>query len=487
MRTLLLADDSVTIQRVIALTFANEDFRVISVSDGQQAIDRITAQRPDIVLAGTALPNGDGYDVSQFVRSQPGMADLPVVLLTGAFESVDEERFRACGASGTIDKPFEPTIVISRVKALLGLGDTKPAPAAGRLVTSADTSGASRASRPQNPAPKSSVRAPVPAASKPPLAKVVPEPAKPKEPVTAPLGLSASAVGAADIPPVVTKSDGTDYLDSLDSALETLDAQLSGRPGDDSSAPRNPDPPARRSGPADPRSPGRLPSPQAASTDAVFEVDDDWFAAADSSRAASLAEQRKLAAEMGVHDVDLPEPEPGLHAAPAKDLDFDFGLDEVRPQAATINVHEEMASFVSAPPAASPSVETAAEALMQSSAPPPQVDPPPVPVADASPAVPATEPVVPAGQPVAAVPAAAPAPAPVVVQAPPPEITSAMLDQIAERVAERLSTSLFADHLRGVIATTVRDTVRNVVSDTSEKLVRDEIARVRAQAEHDTQ
>jgi CheY-like chemotaxis protein len=467
MRTLLLADDSVTIQRVIALTFANEDFRVISVSDGQQAIDQIAAQRPDIILADTTLPNGTGYDVSQYVRNQLGLEDLPVLLLAGAFESVDEERLRACGANGTIDKPFEPTIVISRVKALLGLGDTKPAPAAGRLVTSADTPAANRPSRPLGATPKPPIRAAAPSAIKPPLAKPVLDVSK----------ASKEPVKAEEL-----------SLDSLDSALDTLDARLSSRPGDDSTAPRNPDPPARRSGPADPRSPGRLPSPQAANSDAVFEVDDDWFAAADSSRAANLAEQRKLAAEMGVHDVDLPEPQPGLHAAPAKDLDFDFGLDDVRPKVATINVHEEMASLV--PPSAPEHslVETAAEALMQSSAHPPPPEAAPEPVADPPATVPAAEPVVPASQPAPVEAAVEPSVyAPVVVQAPPPEITSAMLDQIAERVAERLNTSLFADHLRGVIATTVRDTVRSVVSETSEKLVRDEIARVRAQAEHDTQ
>ena len=54
--TLLLADDSVTIQRVIELTFADEDIRVIAVGDGQQAIDRITADPPDIVLVDTSMP-----------------------------------------------------------------------------------------------------------------------------------------------------------------------------------------------------------------------------------------------------------------------------------------------------------------------------------------------------------------------------------------------------------------------------------------------
>ena len=62
-RTLLLADDSVTIQRVIELTFADEDIRVIAVGDGQQAIDRIVANPPDVVLVDSGMPERDGYEV----------------------------------------------------------------------------------------------------------------------------------------------------------------------------------------------------------------------------------------------------------------------------------------------------------------------------------------------------------------------------------------------------------------------------------------
>ena len=66
-RTLLLADDSVTIQRVIELTFADEDIRVVAVGDGQQAVDRSKEAPPDIVLADTDMPALDGYEVAAFV------------------------------------------------------------------------------------------------------------------------------------------------------------------------------------------------------------------------------------------------------------------------------------------------------------------------------------------------------------------------------------------------------------------------------------
>ena len=127
MLTLLLADDSVTTQRVIALTFAEESFRVVTASDGQQALDAMTGQPPDIVLASTVLPRISGYDLAQQMQGRAALRSVPVLLLSGAFESVDAARLEASGARGFIEKPLEPTAVVSRVRELLGLKDTSPA------------------------------------------------------------------------------------------------------------------------------------------------------------------------------------------------------------------------------------------------------------------------------------------------------------------------------------------------------------------------
>jgi CheY-like chemotaxis protein len=116
---LLLADDSVTIQRVIELTFADEDVQVVAVGDGQQAIDRVRTEHPDIVLADVGMPELDGYEVSAFIKGDPAFAHIPVLLLTGAFEPIDEARARAVGCDGVLVKPFEPQMVISRVRDLL--------------------------------------------------------------------------------------------------------------------------------------------------------------------------------------------------------------------------------------------------------------------------------------------------------------------------------------------------------------------------------
>lgn len=135
--TLLLADDSVTIQRVVELTFAGEDIRIVAVGNGQQAIDRLSDDPPDIVLADVGMPLVDGYAVASFIRNHDALRDVPVLLMVGAFDAVDEQRVQASGASGVLVKPFEPTLVISRVKELLGSG-TRPESAAAEAVATPD-------------------------------------------------------------------------------------------------------------------------------------------------------------------------------------------------------------------------------------------------------------------------------------------------------------------------------------------------------------
>jgi CheY-like chemotaxis protein len=125
---LLLADDSVTIQRVVELTFSGEDVQVVTVGDGEQAIARIPIEHPDIVLADIGMPKRSGYDVSAFVKGRPDLAHIPVLLLAGAFEPVDEARAKQVKCDGVLVKPFEPQQVISRVRELVDGSKGKAAP-----------------------------------------------------------------------------------------------------------------------------------------------------------------------------------------------------------------------------------------------------------------------------------------------------------------------------------------------------------------------
>lgn len=125
-KTLLLADDSVTIQRVVELTFAHEDVRVVAVADGKRALEFISVERPDIVVADVGVAEVDGYGISSHIRKSAALRDTPVLLLAGAFEPVDEGKVRNCGCDGVIVKPFEPQQLVGRVKELLTERRQKP-------------------------------------------------------------------------------------------------------------------------------------------------------------------------------------------------------------------------------------------------------------------------------------------------------------------------------------------------------------------------
>ena len=106
-RTLLLADDSVTIQKVVNLTFADEGIEVITVGDGDSAMERISEARPDVVLADVHMPGLSGYQICEILRQNPATQDLPVVLLVGSFEPFDENEAARVGANAYLTKPFQ--------------------------------------------------------------------------------------------------------------------------------------------------------------------------------------------------------------------------------------------------------------------------------------------------------------------------------------------------------------------------------------------
>ncbi len=98
----------------------------MAVSDGDQAIAAVDQRTPDIVLADVGMPGRDGYEVAQHIKNTPRLAHIPVVLLTGAFEPIDQARAAAVGCDGVLAKPFEPQLVIGRVKELLARRPSAP-------------------------------------------------------------------------------------------------------------------------------------------------------------------------------------------------------------------------------------------------------------------------------------------------------------------------------------------------------------------------
>ncbi|HUP61766.1 MAG TPA: response regulator [Thermoanaerobaculia bacterium] len=129
-KKILLADDSITIQKVVELTFSDGDYEVTAVNNGAKAVQKLAEMRPDIILSDIIMPEKNGYEVCEYVKSHPEFRNIPVVLLTGTFEPFDPDRAEKAGCDAVVTKPFESQSLIHKVEELIAQSRTSaPAPA----------------------------------------------------------------------------------------------------------------------------------------------------------------------------------------------------------------------------------------------------------------------------------------------------------------------------------------------------------------------
>jgi CheY-like chemotaxis protein len=135
---ILVADDSVTIQKVVELTFSKEDFVLTQARSGEEAIRKAKEIRPDLVLLDLVMPDMNGYDVCAALRTEPVLRSVPIIMLAGTFESFDQQRGAQAGANDVVTKPFESQVLVGKVKQLLFARSLEVAAAAAALKPSAD-------------------------------------------------------------------------------------------------------------------------------------------------------------------------------------------------------------------------------------------------------------------------------------------------------------------------------------------------------------
>jgi DNA-binding response OmpR family regulator len=123
---LLLAEDSLTIQKVFELTFKQTDISLTTVDNGDDAVRLAQEISPDLVVADVSLPGKDGFEVAAELQSRETGRSCPVLILAGTLAPFNEERFKDSGASGVLFKPFESQDLIEKVEALLR-GEEEPA------------------------------------------------------------------------------------------------------------------------------------------------------------------------------------------------------------------------------------------------------------------------------------------------------------------------------------------------------------------------
>lgn len=118
-KKILVADDSITIQKVIQLSFPSDEYEVICAGNGKDALDKMESFSPDIVLTDVIMPESDGYTLCKTIKSSPSTSHIPVLMLVGSFEPFDEEKAEASGADAIITKPFDRAMLVEKVKQTL--------------------------------------------------------------------------------------------------------------------------------------------------------------------------------------------------------------------------------------------------------------------------------------------------------------------------------------------------------------------------------
>jgi CheY-like chemotaxis protein len=132
---ILVADDNSNIQKMVGLALKDQGIDVVAVGNGEAAVRKISDVHPDLVLADVFMPVRNGYEVCQYVKGDSALAHIPVILLVGAFDPLDEQEAQRVGADGVLKKPFvPPDPLISMVKSALtragvSIGGAPPAPA----------------------------------------------------------------------------------------------------------------------------------------------------------------------------------------------------------------------------------------------------------------------------------------------------------------------------------------------------------------------
>jgi DNA-binding response OmpR family regulator len=122
---ILVADDDPVAARFVASLLTDHGFDVLVAQDGQHALDLALEHRLDLIVSDLVMPYRDGFELLRMVRSEPGLASLPVVIVSMKDREEDIVRGLELGADDYVVKPFNARELVARVRKILGRGAEK--------------------------------------------------------------------------------------------------------------------------------------------------------------------------------------------------------------------------------------------------------------------------------------------------------------------------------------------------------------------------
>ena len=127
-KKILVADDSLTIQKVIRLSLTHEGYDIHAVSEGKDAIERIAVIRPDVVLIDVSLPGKSAFEVKREINADEDLKQVSFVLMSGAYEKVDDTQVSELGFHTRLTKPIDPAELRKILSQIVGKSPGRSTP-----------------------------------------------------------------------------------------------------------------------------------------------------------------------------------------------------------------------------------------------------------------------------------------------------------------------------------------------------------------------
>jgi len=118
-KRILVVDDEEDILNILRFRLEANNYEVLVASDGQEGLNKARSEKPDLMILDLMLPKLDGYKVCRMLKFDEAYKSMPIIIFTARAQKKDEELSMEMGADAYISKPFEPEILLSRMKELL--------------------------------------------------------------------------------------------------------------------------------------------------------------------------------------------------------------------------------------------------------------------------------------------------------------------------------------------------------------------------------
>ena len=120
-KKILLVDDEPHIIMMLENRMKHAGYEVITACDGQEALTKAKKEKPDLIILDLMLPKLDGYKVCRMLKFDEKYKHIPIIMLSARAQEADKKMGETVGADGYVTKPFEPQVLLGKVKELLSV------------------------------------------------------------------------------------------------------------------------------------------------------------------------------------------------------------------------------------------------------------------------------------------------------------------------------------------------------------------------------